>query len=133
MRADGHAPGRPTPDGQDTRELLRRCARDVVDVAEGIRAVSERTSTALFAPPLTASARRRPRTGLAAQWALLRALTNKRGLGGSAITAPRGMGQVLGAAGRAWPHWLPSPPCGSGSPPSSSTTPSSSAIPACAG
>ncbi|MFG2359882.1 acetoacetate decarboxylase family protein [Streptomyces sp. NPDC048521] len=99
MRADGHAPGRPTPDGQDTREQLRRCARDVVDVAEGIRAVSERARTALFAPPLTASARRRPRTGLAAQWALLRALTNKQGLGGPGITAPRGMGHVLGAAG----------------------------------
>ncbi|MGW1910085.1 hypothetical protein ACWCQS_04760 [Streptomyces sp. NPDC002076] len=99
MRADGHAPGRPVPDGRDASELLRRCARDLVDVAEGIRAVSARTSTALFAPPLTTSARRRPRTGLAAQWALLRALTNKEGLGGSAITAPKGMGQVLGAAG----------------------------------
>ncbi|MFD8387911.1 acetoacetate decarboxylase family protein [Streptomyces sp. NPDC059680] len=99
MRADGHAPGRPTPDGQDAGELLRRCARDVVDVAEGIRAVSARTGTALSAPALTASARRRPRTGLAAQWALLRALTNKQGLGGSAITEPKGMGQVLGAAG----------------------------------
>ncbi|MGW7522305.1 acetoacetate decarboxylase family protein [Streptomyces sp. NPDC054783] len=99
MRADGHAPGPPTPDGQDAGELLRRCARDVMDVAEGIRAVSARTGTALSAPPLTASARRRPRTGLAAQWVLLRALTNKRGLGGSATTAPKGMGQVLGAAG----------------------------------
>jgi hypothetical protein len=99
MRADGHVPGRPTPDGQDARELLRGCARDAVEVAEGIRAVSVRTSTALFASPLTASARRRPRTGLAAQWALLRALTGRQGLGGSAITAPRGMGHVLGAAG----------------------------------
>ncbi|WP_369394036.1 acetoacetate decarboxylase family protein [Streptomyces sp. CG1] len=102
MRADGHAPDRSTPDGQDgqdARGLLRRCARDLVDVAEGIRAVSAHTSAALFAPPLTAAARRRPRTGLAAQWALLRALTNKQGLGGAAITEPRGMGQVLGAAG----------------------------------
>ncbi|WP_208886347.1 acetoacetate decarboxylase family protein [Streptomyces sp. PBH53] len=99
MRADGTAPGRPAPDGQDARELLRRCARDVVEVAEGVRAVSERTSTVLFAPALAAAARRRPRAGLAARWALLRALTNKQGLGGSAITAPRGMGHVLGAAG----------------------------------
>ncbi|MGW1164516.1 acetoacetate decarboxylase family protein [Streptomyces sp. NPDC002550] len=99
MRADGHAPGRPAPDGRDAGELLRRCARDVVDVAEGIRAVSARTGTALCAPPLTASARRRPRTGLAARWALLRALTHTQGLGGPAITAPKGMGQVLGAAG----------------------------------
>ncbi|MFF9587283.1 acetoacetate decarboxylase family protein [Streptomyces achromogenes] len=99
MRADGTAPGRPAPDGQDARELLRGCAREVVDVAEGIRAVSARTSTALFTPALTASARRRPRTGLPAQWALLRALTSKQGLGGSAITAPKGMGHVLGAAG----------------------------------
>ncbi|WEO93711.1 acetoacetate decarboxylase family protein [Streptomyces sp. FXJ1.172] len=100
MRADGHAPGRPAPGGQDAEEALRRCARDVADVAEGIRAVSARTGTALFAPALTASARRRPRTGLAAQWALLRALTGKRGLGGPACTAPKGrLGHVLGAAG----------------------------------
>ncbi|MER6073450.1 hypothetical protein ABT187_32335 [Streptomyces sp. NPDC001817] len=98
MRADGHAPGRLAPDGQDTGELQRRCARDVVEVAQGIRAVSARTGTALFAPPLTASARRRPRTGLAARWALLRALTNGQGLGGPADGAPKGMGQVLGAA-----------------------------------
>ncbi|MEU9989147.1 acetoacetate decarboxylase family protein [Streptomyces sp. NPDC048045] len=87
------------PDGQDTKELLRRCARDVMEVAEGIREVSARTGAALFAPSLTVSVRRRPRTGLAAQWALLRALTNKQGLGGSAITAPKAMGHVLGAAG----------------------------------
>ncbi|AOR30200.1 hypothetical protein BFF78_03205 [Streptomyces fodineus] len=101
MRADSHAPGRSAPDGQDAGAVLRRCARDVADVAEGIRAVSERTSTALFAPLPTASARRRRRTGLAARWALLRSLTNKQGLGGSAITAPKGMGPVLGAAGQA--------------------------------
>ncbi|MEU5538682.1 hypothetical protein [Streptomyces sp. NPDC020362] len=104
MRADGHAPGRRTQgeqdtDEQDVKELLRRSARDVMEVAEGIREVSARTGAALFAPSLTVSARRRPRTGLAAQWALLRALTNKQGLGGSAITAPKGMGQILGAAG----------------------------------
>ncbi|WP_318199878.1 acetoacetate decarboxylase family protein [Streptomyces sp. SCL15-4] len=101
MRADGTAPGRPAPDGRDARDLLRGCARDVVEVAEGIRAVSERTSTTLFGPALTASARRRPRTGLAARWAMLRALTSKQGLGGSAITAPKGVGHVLGAAGEA--------------------------------
>ncbi|MFB7507978.1 acetoacetate decarboxylase family protein [Streptomyces broussonetiae] len=99
MRADGHAPGRPVPDGQEARDVLRGCARDVVDIAEGIRAVSARTSTALFAPALIASVRHRPRTGLAAQWALLRALTNKQGLGGSARTAPKGVRRVLGAAG----------------------------------
>ncbi|MGV4980729.1 acetoacetate decarboxylase family protein [Streptomyces sp. NRAIS4] len=114
MRADGHAPGRSAPDshalgrpaiggphGQDAQELLRRCARDVLDIAEGIHAVSERTRTALFAPPLTGSVHRRPRTGLAARWALLRTLTNRRGLGGSVITAPKGMRQVLGATGAA--------------------------------
>ncbi|MGW0996834.1 hypothetical protein ACWD5V_26820 [Streptomyces sp. NPDC002523] len=116
MRADGHAPRRPgrnerdepdardEPDGrdeQDARDLLRRCAQDVAEVAEGIRAVSARASTALLAPSLAGSARRHPRTGLAAQWALLRALTNKRGLGGPAITAPKGMRHVLGAAGAA--------------------------------
>ncbi|GHE06195.1 acetoacetate decarboxylase family protein [Streptomyces alanosinicus] len=89
MRADGHAPGRSTPEGrdagQDVRGLLRRCARDVVDVAEGIRAVSARTSTVLFAPHLFAGARRSPRTGLAAQWALLRALTDRQGLVGAVL------------------------------------------------
>ncbi|MFE1882940.1 alpha/beta hydrolase family protein [Streptomyces diastatochromogenes] len=99
MGADGHILGRTAQDEQDAKELLRRCARDVVDVAEGIREVSTRTGTALFAPALTTSARRRPRSGLAAQWALLRALTNKEGLGGSATAAPKGMGYVLGAAG----------------------------------
>ncbi|MET7287985.1 acetoacetate decarboxylase family protein [Streptomyces sp. NPDC005573] len=102
MRTDGHAPGRPGQDGQgghDHRELLRRCARDVVDVAEGIRAVAGRTSTALFAPSLAGSARRRPRTGLAARWALLRALTSRQGLGGAAGAASRGIGSVLGVAG----------------------------------
>ncbi|MEU9479829.1 acetoacetate decarboxylase family protein [Streptomyces sp. NPDC048191] len=101
MRADGHAPGRSAPDGPDGGEVLRRCARDLVDVAQGISAVSERTGTALFAPSLTASARRRPRTGLTAQWALLRAVTGKQGLGGAATAAPKGMGPVLGVAGGA--------------------------------
>ncbi|MFG2881291.1 hypothetical protein ACGFYV_03025 [Streptomyces sp. NPDC048297] len=111
MRADGHAPGRPGrprqdgrpgqdgKDERDARELLRRCAQDVVEVAEGIRAVSARTGSTLFAPSLTGAARRHPRTGLAAQWALLRALTSKRGLGDSAIAAPKGIRHVLGAAG----------------------------------
>ncbi|MEV5840876.1 hypothetical protein AB0M32_02765 [Streptomyces sp. NPDC051985] len=85
--------------GPPTKELLRECAREVVDVAEGIRGVSARTSSVLFAPALTGSAHRRPRTGYAARWALLRALTDKRGLGGSAIVAPDGAGHLLGAAG----------------------------------
>ncbi|MEU1407771.1 hypothetical protein ABZ471_36520 [Streptomyces sp. NPDC005728] len=100
MRADGHAPGRSAQDEQEAMELLRRCARDVVDVAEGIREVCARTGAALFAPALSASTRRRPRTALAARWALLRALTDKQGLGGPAITAPNGTGHVLGAATR---------------------------------
>lgn len=101
MRADGHAPGRSAPDGQDAGALLRRCARDVADVAEAIREVSARTGTALWAPSLTAAARRRPRTGLAAQWALLRALTNKQGLGASALTAPERRSRLLGREGLA--------------------------------
>ncbi|MFJ9561244.1 hypothetical protein ACIRQQ_14560 [Streptomyces fuscichromogenes] len=87
--------------GPPAEEMLRECARDVVAVAEGIREVSARTSSVLFAPALTGSARRRPRTGLAARWALLRTLTNKQGLGGSAILAPDGVGHLLGAAGEA--------------------------------
>ncbi|MGW3359814.1 hypothetical protein ACWDFL_31075 [Streptomyces bungoensis] len=94
MRADGHAPGRPArdrhhaPDAQDDEELLRRCATDVAAVAEGIREVSARTGAALRLPALTASAHRRPRTALAARWALLRALTDRHGLGGPVLTAP---------------------------------------------
>ncbi|MER7834843.1 hypothetical protein ABTY98_02755 [Streptomyces sp. NPDC096040] len=95
MAAHRHASGPPA------NELLRECAREVVDVAEGIREVCARTSSVLFAPALTSSARRRPRTGYAARWALLRALTNRQGLGGSAIVAPDGMGRLLGAAGEA--------------------------------
>ncbi|WP_217544975.1 hypothetical protein [Streptomyces sp. GbtcB6] len=87
--------------GPPAKEMLRDCARDVVAVAEGIREVSARTSSVLFSPALTSSARRRPRTGIAARWALLRTLTNKQGLGGSAIVAPDGVGHLLGAAGEA--------------------------------
>ncbi|MGY5045174.1 hypothetical protein ACWDE0_05875, partial [Streptomyces sp. 900105755] len=87
--------------GPPAAEMLRECARDVVAVAEGIREVSARTSSVLFAPALTGSARRRPRTGVAARWALLRTLTNRQGLGGSAIVAPDGVGHLLGAAGEA--------------------------------
>ncbi|TWV55628.1 hypothetical protein FRZ03_06555 [Streptomyces misionensis] len=106
MRADGTAPGRPAPGGPDPGEVLRGCARDVLEVAEGIRAVAERTATTLHAPGLTAAARSRPRTGLAARWALRRALTGGRGLGAPAATTPvegprRGAARALGAAGRA--------------------------------
>ncbi|MER6464060.1 hypothetical protein ABT278_26850 [Streptomyces sp. NPDC001228] len=87
--------------GPPAEEVLRECALDVVDVAEGIREVCARTSSVLFAPALTASARRRPRTGCAARWALLRALTDRQGLGGAAVVAPDGVGRLLGAAGEA--------------------------------
>ncbi|WKE73388.1 acetoacetate decarboxylase family protein [Streptomyces sp. WP-1] len=87
MRADGTAPGRPAPGGPDPGDVLRGCARDVLEIAEGIRAVSERTATTLSAPDLTAATRRHPRTGPAGYWALLRALTARPGLAG---TEPRG-------------------------------------------
>ncbi|MEU3027517.1 acetoacetate decarboxylase family protein [Streptomyces incarnatus] len=87
MRADGTAPGRPAPGGPDPGDVLRGCARDVLEIAEGIRAVSERTATTLSAPGLTAATRRHPRTGLAGYWTLLRALTARPGLAG---TEPRG-------------------------------------------
>ncbi|WP_333779210.1 hypothetical protein, partial [Streptomyces sp. IBSBF 3136] len=98
MRADDHAPGRTTGDGQEAEELLRRCARDLMDVADGLREVSERTGATLFAPSLAASVRERPRTGLAARWALLRALTGAGGLGGRVGATPHGTGRLLGAA-----------------------------------
>ena len=101
MRADGHAPGQ--PDEQDAGELLRRCAQDVLDVAEGIRAVSARTGAALLDPALTGSAHRRPRTALAARWALLRALAGGRGLGRPALTLPKSPARLPGRAGlSAW-------------------------------
>ncbi|WP_317446909.1 acetoacetate decarboxylase family protein [Streptomyces collinus] len=98
MRADDHAPGRTTEDGQEAEELLRRCARELMVVADGLREVSARTGAALFAPSLAASVRERPRTGLAARWALLRALTGGRGLGGPVGVPPHGTGRLLGAA-----------------------------------
>ncbi|MEE4490960.1 acetoacetate decarboxylase family protein [Streptomyces sp. BE230] len=99
-----------TPDGPDgpdspdahsavpARELLRQCARDVVAVAEGVRAVSARTTAVLLNEEFRASARRRPRTGMPAQWATLRVLMSKQGLG-SALTAERGAGRLLGQGG----------------------------------
>ncbi|MFC9283981.1 hypothetical protein [Streptomyces collinus] len=98
MRADDHAPGRTTEEGREAEELLRRCARDLMDVADGLREVSARTGAALFAPSLAASVRERPRTGLAARWALLRALTGGQGLGGPVGAPPYGTGRLLGAA-----------------------------------
>ncbi|MER6471974.1 hypothetical protein [Streptomyces collinus] len=98
MRADDHAPGRTTDEGQEAEELLRRCARDLMDVADGLREVTARTGAALFAPALAASVRERPRTGLAARWALLRALTGGQGLGGPVGATPHGTGRLLGAA-----------------------------------
>ncbi|MEU1707000.1 acetoacetate decarboxylase family protein [Streptomyces sp. NPDC005706] len=102
MRADGHAPG--LPDEQDTGEPLRRCAQEVLDVAEGIRAVSARTGAALLDPRLTGSADRRPRTALAARWALLRALTGGQGLGRPAVPLPKGPARLPGRAGL--PAWV---------------------------
>ncbi|MEU6818182.1 acetoacetate decarboxylase family protein [Streptomyces sp. NPDC046860] len=101
MRADGHAPGRPAPGGQDadqrtTEELLRDGAREVAGIAEGVRAVATRTADALLAPPRKGSARH-PRTGLTARWALLRALTDPRGLGAPTGAARRRLARLLGA------------------------------------
>ncbi|MEU3423072.1 acetoacetate decarboxylase family protein [Streptomyces murinus] len=102
MRADGTEPGRPVPGGPHPGNVLRDCARDVLEIAEGIRAVSERTATTLSAPDLTAATRRHARTGLAGCWALLRALTAKPGLGGPAGTTPRsGITRALRLADRA--------------------------------
>ncbi|MGW1986849.1 hypothetical protein ACWCPJ_31030 [Streptomyces collinus] len=98
MRADDHAPGRTTEEGREAEELLRRCARELMDVADGLRGVSARTGAALFAPSVAASARERPRTGLAARWALLRALTGGQGLGAPVGATRYGTGGLLGAA-----------------------------------
>ncbi|WP_406454060.1 acetoacetate decarboxylase family protein [Streptomyces sp. NBC_00876] len=86
------------PSAVPAKEVLRQCARDVVAVAEGIREVSARTTAVLLDQEFRASARRHPRTGLPAQWATLRVLMSKRGLG-SAITAEHGAGRRLGQGG----------------------------------
>ncbi|MCX4765913.1 acetoacetate decarboxylase family protein [Streptomyces sp. NBC_01275] len=70
----------------------------MVAVAEGIREVSARTTAVLLDGEFRAAARRRPRTGLPAQWATLRVLTGRQGLG-CAITADRGVGRRLGQGG----------------------------------
>ncbi|MET7680511.1 acetoacetate decarboxylase family protein [Streptomyces sp. NPDC005423] len=96
-RADG-PPAVAAGANREARESLRRCARDVVAVAEGIRAVSARTTAVFLNPEFRSSARRHPRAGLPAQWAVLRVLTSGQGLG-SAITAERGVGRRLGQGG----------------------------------
>ncbi|WP_018548694.1 acetoacetate decarboxylase family protein [Streptomyces sp. LaPpAH-108] len=106
MRADGHAPGRPAKggqhdDGRESAELLRRAARDVLDAAEGIRAVAARTTAALSAPTPSAPRRRRTRLSPAARAALLRALTDRRGLGSPPARDARGLARVLGAGASA--------------------------------
>ncbi|MEW2620411.1 acetoacetate decarboxylase family protein [Streptomyces sp. NPDC048106] len=104
MRADGTAPEGTAPGGPDPGEVLRGCARDVLEVAEGIRAVSDRTAATLFAPDLTAATRRRPRGALAGRWALLRALTGRPGLGGLAGPGTRGgLPRALGGENLAVP------------------------------
>ncbi|MBJ7902805.1 acetoacetate decarboxylase family protein [Streptomyces sp. DSM 110735] len=106
MPADGHAPGRPIKggqhdDGRETAELLRRSAREVLDAAEGIRAVAARTTAALCAPAPAGPRRRRTRLSPAARAALLRALTDRWGLGAPPARDARGLARMLGAGASA--------------------------------
>ncbi|MER5863447.1 acetoacetate decarboxylase family protein [Kitasatospora sp. NPDC002040] len=77
---------------------LRDRAREIVRAAEEVLEISARTTAALAHPALTSSALRHPATGLPAQWALLRALTSRQGLG-FAVKAPEGLMRRLGQAG----------------------------------
>ncbi len=83
--------GAERPDGSDavaTARLLREAALEVSRSATDIRGAAAQACAVLADSGLTRSSARRPRSGLAAQGALVRALTR-----------PSGLGFALGAAG----------------------------------
>ncbi|MFF8382884.1 hypothetical protein ACF053_04420 [Streptomyces kanasensis] len=87
----------------DTARLLREAAFEVSRSAREVRGVAARTGALLGSSGFTRSTLRHPRTGVAAQWALVRALTNGAGLGfalGAGDGALRRMGQAGEVCGR---------------------------------
>ncbi|MFD0568729.1 hypothetical protein ACFQ0T_04785 [Kitasatospora gansuensis] len=97
--AHGHPDHGPQPDSIRAAQLeLRDRAREIVRAAEEVLEISARTTAALAHPALTSTALRHPGTGLPVQWALVRALTSRQGLG-FAVKAPDGVMRRIGQAG----------------------------------
>ncbi|MFF8288571.1 hypothetical protein ACF068_04960 [Streptomyces sp. NPDC016309] len=85
-------------DAAGTARLLREAALEVSRGAREIRDVAARTGAVLGSSRFTRSSLRHPRTGMAAQWALVRALTSEAGLG-FALGAGDGVLRRVGQAG----------------------------------
>ncbi|MFB7513000.1 acetoacetate decarboxylase family protein [Streptomyces sp. NPDC056144] len=98
MPAEADPPGAFAQQAQETQSELRARAREVVRVAEEVLEISARTTAALAHPMLASTSLRYPAAGLPAQWALLRALASRRGLG-FAVKAPAGLMRRVGQAG----------------------------------
>ncbi|WP_157963854.1 hypothetical protein [Actinocorallia populi] len=67
--------------GEEASGRLMAAARELAEIAHALREASVHATAALHEPALAASLRRSPGTGLRAQRALLRAVTDRRGLG----------------------------------------------------
>ncbi|GAB2837878.1 hypothetical protein GCM10022221_41600 [Actinocorallia aurea] len=81
----------------DADARLRAAARELAEIAHTLREAAGRATAVLGDPALAASLRRSPGTGLRAQRALLRALTDRRGLGWAATGGRTGtLGAKLG-------------------------------------
>lgn len=81
-----------------TARLLREAALEVSRSATDIRRAAARAGAVLADPGFTRSSVRHPRSGLAAQWTLVRALTRPSGLG-FAVGAADGVLKRVGQAG----------------------------------
>ncbi|MET9801021.1 hypothetical protein [Streptomyces sp. NPDC006368] len=104
--ASQHHAGAAHPDGHGgagTAQLLREVALEVSRSARDVLGASTRAAAVLTSPRLARSSVRHPRSGMAAQWALVRALTRDTGLGfavGAAGGALGRMGQAGEICGR---------------------------------
>ncbi|GGU47157.1 acetoacetate decarboxylase family protein [Streptomyces lavendofoliae] len=86
------------PGAAETARLLREAALEVSRCAVEIRGAAARAGAVLGSSPLARSSLRHPRTGLAAQWSLVRALTSASGLG-FALSGGDGVLRRVGQAG----------------------------------
>ncbi|ROO88357.1 hypothetical protein EDD29_6023 [Actinocorallia herbida] len=84
-------------DADDADARLRAAARELAEIAHALREAAGQATAVLADPALAASLRLSPGTGLRAQRALLRAVTDRRGLGW-AVTGGRAgtLGAKLG-------------------------------------
>ncbi|MEU9984078.1 acetoacetate decarboxylase family protein [Streptomyces sp. NPDC050856] len=99
--ASQHRTGAAHPDGSgrtETAHLLREAALEVAQAAQSVMGAATRASAVLASPRLARSSVRHPGSGMAAQWALVRALTRDAGLG-FALRAPQGPLKRMGQAG----------------------------------